>query len=95
MIKYPLIKLDTPNSCWYEIPVDLVKQLFEDTRFTGEIVHLYNDSEDGAESLIPTDEELGDAIFEALENHTPFAVHSLDVHAQSELFEIREVVSND
>lgn len=60
MIKYNLTKLDTPASicdkraakCWYEIPIDQVKQLFEDERFTGEICHLYNDSEDGAETLI-------------------------------------------
>lgn len=90
MIKYKLTKLDTPSKCWYQIPIDQVKQLFEDERFTGEIVHLYNDSEDGAESLIQTDEELGDAIFEALEDHTPFVVHNQDVIEHEELFEIRK-----
>ena len=90
MNKYHLTKLDAPAKCWYEIPINQVKALFEDTKFTGELVHLYNDSEDGAESLIQTDEELGDAIFEALENRTPFAVHSSDVYAQRELFEIQE-----
>lgn len=90
MIKYNLAKLDTPGNCWYEIPINQVKQLFEDERFTGEIVHLYNDSEDGAESLIQTDKELGDAIFEALEDHTPFVVHSQDVIEHEELFEIRK-----
>ena len=88
MIKYNLTKLDTPAKCWYEIPIDQVKQLFEDERFTGEIVHLYDDSENGAESLINHPEQLGDAIFEALEDHTSFAVHINDVYAQSELFEI-------
>ena len=91
MIKYPLIKIQSP---WYEIPVDLVKQLFEDERYIGEICHLFNESEN-AETLIQSDEELGDAIFEALENHSPFAVHVNDVYAHSELFEIREVESND
>lgn len=86
MIKYSLTKIQSP---WYEIPVDQVKTLFEDPGFNGEIVHLYNDSEDGAETLIQSDEELGDAIFEALENRTPFVVHLNDVYAQSELFEIR------
>ena len=89
-MKYQLTKIEgSCSSCWYEIPINQVKQLFEDERFTGEIVHLYND-EDGAESLIQTDEELGDAIFEALENRTSFAVHTNDVYAQSELFEITD-----
>jgi hypothetical protein len=35
---------------------------------------LYNDAEDVAESLIPTDEQLRDAIFEAMENRTLFEV---------------------
>lgn len=52
MIKYNLTKLDTPSKCWYEIPIDQVKQLFEDERCTGEICRLYNDSENGAETLI-------------------------------------------
>lgn len=90
MIKYNLTKLNTPAKCWYEIPIDQVKQLFEDERFTGEIVHLYNDSENGAESLVDHPEKLGDAIFEALEDHTPFALHVNDVYAQSELFEITD-----
>ena len=91
MIKYSLTKIQSP---WYEIPVDQVKTLFEDPDFNGEICHLFNESEN-AESLIQTDEELGDAIFEALENRTPFVVHLNDVYAQSELFEIRETVNND
>ena len=90
MIKYNLTKLDTPGNCWYEISINQVKQLFENERFTGEICHLYNDSENRAETLIQSDEELGDAIFEALENHTSFAVHIKDVYAQSELFEITD-----
>ncbi|MEM8830548.1 MAG: hypothetical protein AAGE96_14495 [Cyanobacteria bacterium P01_G01_bin.19] len=88
MIKYKLTKLDTPSKCWYEIPIDQVKQLFEDKRFTGEIVHLYDDSEDGAESLMDHPEKLGDAIFEALEDRTSFVVHLNNVYAQQELFEI-------
>ena len=88
MIKYPLTKLNAPAKCWYEISIDLVKQLFEDPNFRGEIVHLYNDSEDGAESLIQTDEELGSAIFEALENRTPFVLHSSCVMEHKELFEV-------
>ena len=88
MTKYNLTKLDAPNKCWYEIPINQVKALFEDTRFTGELVHLYNDSEDGAESLIQTDEELGDAIFEALEDRTPFVIYRDDVYKQQDLFEI-------
>lgn len=44
MIKYTLTKLNAPAKCWYEISIDLVKQLFEDEHFTGEIVHLFNDS---------------------------------------------------
>ena len=87
MIKYTLTKLQL---YWYEIPVDRVKQLFEDERFTGEICHLYSEDEDGAESLIQSNEQLGDEIFEALENRTPFVLHSSCVYAQSELFEIRE-----
>lgn len=88
MIKYDLTKLDTPAKCWYEIPIDQVKQLFEDERFTGEICHLYNDSENGAETLIQSDEELEDAIFEALENRTSLAIHLNDLYEQEELFEI-------
>ena len=95
MTKYNLTKLEAPAKCWYEIPVDQVKTLFEDPDFNGEIIHLYNDSEDGAETLIQTDEELGDAIFEALENRTSFVIHLNDVYAQQELFEIRETVNND
>ena len=90
MIKYNLAKLDTPGNCWYEIPINQVKQLFEDERFAGEIVHLYNDSENGAESLMDHPEKLGDAIFEALEDHTTFVVHSQDVIEHEELFEIRK-----
>lgn len=88
MIKYNLTKLSKPAKCWYEIPINQVKQLFKDERFTGEICHLYNDSKNGAESLIQTDEQLGDAIFEAMENHTPFVVHLNDVYAQEEIFEV-------
>ncbi|NJK58724.1 MAG: hypothetical protein HC939_23470 [Pleurocapsa sp. SU_5_0] len=88
MIKYNLTKLSEPAKCWYEIPINQVKQLFEDERFTGEICHLYNDAEDGAESLIQTDEQLGDAIFEAMENHTPFVAHESDVMNHRELFNI-------
>lgn len=30
MIKYKLTKLDTPgDGCWYEIPINQVKQLFD------------------------------------------------------------------
>ena len=58
MIKYPLTKIQSP---WYEISGDLVKQLFEDERYTGEICHLFNESEN-AESLIQTDEELKEAL---------------------------------
>ena len=43
MIKYDLTKLDTPAKCWYEIQINQVKDLFEDNRFHGEIIHLYND----------------------------------------------------
>lgn len=92
MIKYPLIKIQSP---WYEIPVDLVKQLFEDERYLGEICHLFNESEN-AESLIQNEEDLEEAIFEALENHISFVIHVNDVYAHQELFEIKEeAVSND
>ena len=38
MIKYSLTKLNEPgDGCWYEIPVDQVKTLFEDPDFNGEI----------------------------------------------------------
>ena len=83
MIKYPLSKIQSP---WYEIPVDLVKQLFKDERYIGEICHLFNESEN-AESLIQTDEELE----EALNDTAIFVIHVNDVYAQQELFE----VSND
>ena len=93
MIRYDLTKLSEPRNCWFEIPINQVKDLFEDERFTGDICHLYNDSEDGCESLMDNPEKLGDAIFEAMENRTPFAVHLNDVYAQSELFEIRGEVN--
>lgn len=94
LIKYNLTKLKTPTKCWYEIPIDRVKQLFEDERFTGEIVHLYSDNEDGIESLMDHPEKLGYAIFEALEDRTLFALHSFNVCAQQELFEIRGIAQN-
>ena len=87
MIKYPLTKIE---SFWYEISGDLVKQLFKDERYTGEICHLFNESEN-AESLIQTEEELA----RALDNGGPMVLHTLDVIKQQELFEIKETVNND
>ena len=90
MIKYTLTKLNAPAKCWYEISGDIVNQLFEDGRYIGEICHLFNESEN-AESLIQTEEELK----EALSHKAIFILHSLDVHAQQKLFQIKETVNND
>ena len=87
MDKYNLTKCPSDES-WYEVSINRVKQLFEDIRFNGEIVHLYNDYEDGAESLIQTEDELKVAIFEATENGTPFVIYTTDVEGHPELFEL-------
>lgn len=49
MIKYDLTKLsvrassdkERARNCWFKIPIDRIKDLFEDEHFTGEICHLY------------------------------------------------------
>ena len=95
-MKYPLTRLSEPgNGCWYKVPLELAEQLYNDERFAGELVHLYDDSEDGCESLIQNEDDLDRAMSEAIGDHTPMVVFRDDVYAQSELFEIREVINND
>ena len=88
--KYTIKKISPPDvarNCWYEIPIKQVEPLFNDERYIGEIVHLYND-EDGAESLIDSNEKLSEALSEARENNTYLVIHVNDLYAQPELFEI-------
>ena len=90
MIKYLLTKVNPPEvaaGCWYEISPDLVTQLFEDRRYTGEIVYLYDANEDGAESVIDSKDKLQEILQEAAEDNNPIVLHVNDVYAQSELFE--------
>lgn len=96
--KYTVNKIsppDVPTDDWFEIPIDAVATLFNDERYTGEIIHLYNPSEDGAESLIDSDEKLEEALAEAREDKSPVVIHVNDLYAQQELFEIRELANND
>jgi len=91
--KYTIKKIsppDVPTDDWFEIPIEQVEALFNDERYIGEIVHLYNDSEDGTESLIDGDDKLEEALSEARENKTPVVIHVNDLYAQPELFEIQE-----
>lgn len=86
--KYSLTKLNSPHDCWYKIALDEVKELFEDTNFTGEILHLYNNSQNGCESLIQSLEMLEETIELAKENNTSFVIHLQDAIFQEHLFTI-------
>jgi hypothetical protein len=70
-----------------------VKQLFEDEKFSGEIVHLFNDSENGAESLIQSDEQLEAALLESTENHSPFVILTFHYLAQIQLFDLQPQIA--